>query len=159
MPATHYSQGFKMKYCLSALNTELEGYTNLLIYPKQKIDILYQTKIEDAEATELICENVLEYIDYSDYATTLAFLSRKARSGCKIVLSVINGRRVSDHLYFNELSNDQANKLLYGENPKIPVKSVIVDSFDFIDLLSQHGIKMIQVRHEDYREVYVCQKQ
>lgn len=148
-----------MKFCLSALNTELKGYTNLILYRNQKVEILYNNKIEDAEATELICENVLEYIDYSDYDTTLAFLSRKARSGCKIVLSVVNGRRVSDHLYFNELTNDQANKLLYGENPKTPIKSVIVDSFDFIELLNKHGIKMLQVRHEDYREVYVCQKQ
>lgn len=148
-----------MKYNLSALNSELNDYTNLIMYPKQKIEILYNNKIDDGEATEFICENVLEYIDYSDYENTLAFLSRKTRSGGKIVLSVVNGRRVGDHLYFNELNNEQANKLLYGENPKIPFKSVIVDSFDFVDLLNKCGIRVLQVRHEDYREVYVCQKQ
>lgn len=147
-----------MKFNLSALDTKLEGYENLLVYPKQKIEILYNTKIEDGEATELVCENVLEYFDYSEYPATLAFLARKARTGCKLVLSVVNGRRVSDHLYFNELTNEHANKLLYGENPKMPIKSIVVDSFDFIELLNKCGIKVVQVRREEYKDLYLCQK-
>lgn len=143
--------------CISSLDTQLEGYSNIKIYPKAIFEAQVQSKLEDAECTELICEWVLEFYEFAKYEQIIACLARKARYGCKMILSIISGRRLADKIFYQELNNEEGNKLVFGD--VIPHKSWIVDIYDFTELLNRHGINVLQTRIEDYRDIFVCQKQ
>lgn len=145
-----------MKVNISPTGQTLESYENFSIYPKALMAAQLENKIADEQATELICEGLLEAYEYKDYEQNVAFLSKKARQGCKIVLSCINGRRLADHFFYTEITNQEGNHLVFGE--KLANKSIVFNEFDFIELLNKNNIQVVQIRREGLRDIFVCKK-
>jgi hypothetical protein len=146
-----------VKYNISANGSTLETYENISIHPKAILAAQLENKIADEEATELICENLLEAYQFSSYEANIQVLSKKARQGCKIVLSIINGHRIADFAYYGEIKNQEGNDLVFGEKQNI--KSIIFDQYDFLELLGKYGLKVVQIRIDGYRDIIICNKQ
>lgn len=144
-----------MKFNISVNGSVLDSYENINIYAKAIVGAQIESKICDEQATELICEGLLEAYEYQKYPTILECLSKKARKDCKIVLSVINARRLAEKTYYSELSNQEGNDLIFGTLNK----SLIFDQYDFIELLSRYGIQVVQIRIEGQRDIFLCKKQ
>lgn len=146
-----------MKANISVNGSTLDSYENFNVYYKAPLVAQLDNKLFDEQCTELVCEGLLEVYEYKDYSSILQFLSKKARQGCKIILSYFNGRRLAESIYFGELSNEIGNQIVFGD--KLPNRSIVFDQFDFVELLSKNNIKVLQIRLDGNRDVLVCQKQ
>lgn len=135
----------------------LDSYENFNIYARAIFAGQLEQKISDEQCTEFICDGILDQYEFKDYEGIIAFISKKTRKGGKIVLSVVNGRRLAEEIYYGEMTNAKGNLLVFGE--KSINKSIIFDEFEFVELLNKNQVQVLQVRREGSKDIYLCQKQ
>ena len=104
------------------LNPEhaMTGYTNLCVGQSENVLEDLDTLVDDAEATEIILDGVLEYIALANISKTLDRVIRKLRHAGTLIITGIDAYTVADHFSRLILNVEEFNVLLHGEStPKL----------------------------------------
>ncbi len=111
--------------------------------------------VEDAEATELVALDVIDYVPAPDVPGVIAGWVRKLRHGGQITIGGVDLRDVAKAVVFQQLSPNEAAGLLYGEQ---------VAPWDYrkgtytiqhvINILLGHGLQ-IMLKESDRFHYYV----
>ncbi|MAF25660.1 hypothetical protein CL634_08840 [bacterium] len=108
-----------MKVNISVGSSEFKnGYLN--IDPVSKPDGLdidirkLDTIIEDAECTEFIAEDVLDYLEKLEAENVLEHWISKIRKGGKIIIGGIDAYEVSKMFYQQKITLEEFNTLIHG---------------------------------------------
>jgi len=92
----------------------LNGYTNICLSKIDNIDDELDTVVEDAEATEIIANNVLEFIPLPKLVDFLQHLIRKLRHGGTLLITGVDAYAVAKDYVAYKLSIEDFNILIHG---------------------------------------------
>ena len=97
---------------------KLNGYVN--IDPIRKFDDVavdirnIDSIASDAECTEIICEDVIDFLHREESFTVLKHWAKKIRHKGKIVITSVDTHQVCKSFLDKEIDIDQFNKIVHG---------------------------------------------
>ena len=97
---------------------KLNGYLN--IDPITKFDGLavdirnLDEVVSDAECTEIISEDVIDFLEKEESMISLSHWIKKLRHGGKIIVTSVDAREVSRSFYRKEIDIEIFNKAMHG---------------------------------------------
>jgi len=97
---------------------KLNGYLN--IDPITKFDGLavdirnLDEAVSDAECTEIISEDVIDFLEKEESMISLSHWIKKLRHGGKIIVTSVDAREVSRSFYRKEIDIEIFNKAVHG---------------------------------------------
>lgn len=97
---------------------KLSGYVN--VDPITKFDELsvdirnLDEVVSDAECTEIIVEDVIDYLEKKDSAVALAHWVKKLRHEGRIIVTSVDAREVSKSFYRNQIDIETFNQAIHG---------------------------------------------
>jgi len=121
----------KVNLTLDAQNT-LNGYENINLVEMGTYDL---TAVCDAEAKEILANNVLQTCIYPKLKEVLALWIKKLRLGGKLVVCGIEGYSVAAKYNSMEISLEDFNKLIYGNH-----SVSVVNCEEVVDWLIELGL-------------------
>jgi hypothetical protein len=139
----------------------LTGFLNIHPFAREETEHLKIADVknlnrwaEDAEITELIANDVIDYFPMQDAPKIIAGWVRKLRIGGKIVISGIDLPLVAKSLSQRQIDTKTAVMLLHGsqEEPHL-VRRFQVSLPEICNLLEQMGLKIMKKRHMGFAYV------
>lgn len=130
----------------------LPGYVN--ISPVETPDGILgsvtslDTYIEDAEATEILARDVLDFMSPHDIDDIIEHWVRKLRHGGSLTIGGVDLPSVSQAIARGEMSIDDGNRLLYGSQD-VPwnYRKATTSLLLIVEKLSGAGLKIMSKRY------------
>jgi hypothetical protein len=137
----------------------MSGYTNICLgynHWKEEVDV----RVSDAEAKELIANNILEYVKLSDVLNTLEYLISKIRHGGRLIISGTDIDSVAQDYCQHKLTIEELNILIHGDQRDISnVKLVTLSMNDLISFLTKSGFNILRKTYHEYIYIIEAQRQ
>lgn len=111
----------------------LNGYLNINLAQRGTYDI--STLVCDAEANEIILNNVIQTCPYPKVQEVLAHWVKKLRLGGQIIISGLDAYSITREHFNGMIGVADFNRLMYGYN-----NSSILCCEDVVDLLESFGL-------------------
>lgn len=106
---------------------------------------------EDAEATEIIARDVIDFLDPPTVNNALSNWLKKLRHGGRLVIGGVDLYEVGKAITEFEINGDQAMKLLHGEQVKPgDVRKSNTTMKDMIQTLQNFGLRIISKRSDSF---------
>jgi len=133
-----------MKYRLAIDDFELNGYT--LISPlKGQNPIKIGEYLDDGEAEEIICDNILENIPTENLMVFIRALSSKLKHGGILVFTGTDVMMLVEKYTRGEISIIDFNKILFGlKNYAWAFKLACITLSDINEICEQVGLKVLE---------------
>ena len=115
--------------------------------------------VADAECTELIAENVLNYLEATEADQVLQHWVKKLRHGGTIVIGGIDAHQVSKMFYYQEIDIKEFNALTHGQFSE--PWDVFMSHTTIKDLqqkLESYGIKILKKRNDGFNLIIEGQR-
>jgi hypothetical protein len=140
----------------------LNGYLNLHPFAMQDTE---NTKIADvknidryvcdAEATEIIATDVVDYLVLYEVPEVISHWIKKLRHGGKLIIGGVDVAHVSRDFSKGDIDLETTNKLLHGiQTQPHMVKRVNLTINGICQFLQgDHGLKIIKKRHDGYNYI------
>lgn len=110
--------------------------------------------VEDAEATEIVARDILDFYDKSLWERTLDGWIKKLRHGGKIVVGGVDIYEVSKAVSNYSISTADANRLLHGEqDAPWNFRKTNATLFDMTGLLESKGLKVMKKRMSEFHYI------
>lgn len=107
--------------------------------------------VDDAECDELIALDVLDFLPSPELDNVLDNWIRKIRHGGTIVIGGVDIREVANGLIRQELTLEQANKLLYGtQTAPFDYRKASLTLQKLVEIFQARGFKILQKRVSDF---------
>jgi len=141
-------------------NDVLAGYTNVWMgveNARQKLDEL----VDDAEVTELVANNILEYVPLEHVSDFLAHMLRKLRKNGTIIITGIDAYSVCKDYVEYKLTLEDMNLFLHGEQQSdTDIKMTTLALHGLANHIEQEfGMKILRKTIEDYTYIIEAQRQ
>lgn len=115
--------------------------------------------VDDAEATEFIALDVIDYLPPSALDAILTNWLKKIRHGGLITIGGVDIMQVAKALYRQEVSMTEANILLYGrQSAPWEYRKTTLTMGAIIGILQQNNFKIIQKRMEIYHYIVKAER-
>jgi len=134
-----------MKVYLTVKGDNITGYHN--IDASSGGDIVKMIGVEDAEATEIIASDVINFVALSSLDELLSGWVKKMRHGCKIVLGGVEIDEVCKAFVSKAIDVDKFNEMVYEGR---------ISQISFTDLektLIKHGLKITRKRADNFNMI------
>ena len=107
---------------------------------------------EDAECTEILADDILDFIPSNEILNTLRHYVGKLRHGGKLIIGGTDLHSVCQAIVTKQLNCVEANHLLHGEqNNTWAFKYGQINLDDLVKLLSDLGLKIMKKRLNSYK--------
>lgn len=93
---------------------DLGGYNNICLGQAANRDDELDARVDDAEATEIILNNVLEFVPLTELTDFLTHVVKKLRHGGKLILAGVDAYAVAKDYVAYRLTIEDFNVLLHG---------------------------------------------
>lgn len=129
----------------------LNGYFNVCMSetddPRAEID----ATVDDAEATEIIANNVLEYVPQAQIVTMLNQIIGKLRHGGELVITGVDAYTVAKDYVAYKLTIEAFNILLHGDQQGAHVKQTTLTLHGLVNFLrEQFGLEIVEQGLDEY---------
>lgn len=112
--------------------------------------------VQDAEATEIIADDIIEYIPAEQAITVISYWMRKLRHGGKLILTGIDAYLVAKAFAEHMINVDEFNGLIHG-NPTN--KCINLTTFGLVHFLTENfKAKILTKRIDGYSFVIEAQR-
>jgi hypothetical protein len=152
-----------MKIYLGIDIQPIQGYTNLdpcgghgkIPVEPSNLD----TVCQQAECTELLADNILDYIHGSKLLATLQNWTGKLRHGGKLIIGGTDLTTLSRSLYHGKIPVSEGNKILFGwgDNPWA-TKMGCYSCFDIASILEEMGYTVVRKRLSGIKFIVEAQR-
>jgi hypothetical protein len=116
--------------------------------------------VNDAQAMEIVVNNVLDYISLSDVMNTLDHWIKKLRHGGHLILSGIDAYLIAKAFTEYKISIEEFNILLHGpQNHPLTTKRVNLTVHGLANYLTEKGLYIIRKRIDVYDYVIEAARQ
>jgi hypothetical protein len=95
----------------------------------------------DAEARQIIVENVIDYFTFGEAKELISYWKRKLRLQGAIILCGLDAIAVAQMYFLRSISLEEFNKKIYGDHNK-HVKKCIYSILDVRNILTSLGLKI-----------------
>jgi len=131
---------------------ELNGYTNICLSETSDWSKDLDDQVDDAEVTELIANNVLEFVPLTKLIDFLAQMIRKLRHDGTIIVAGVDAYTVAKQFANYKLSIEEFNVLLHGlQQTDNDVKLATLTLHGMVNFLKEEfGLTIIRKNLEDY---------
>lgn len=140
-----------MKLCVKfALDgSEPDNYIHLSL-----LNGFHKNIVGDAECTEILADDLIDYIPLEKMGEILGWIRSKMRHGCKLILGGTDIYEVSRAFSSYYIGLNDLNKLLYAQN-----KSAVLTLPALVELVQQLGLKIISKRVNGYKMVVIAERE
>jgi hypothetical protein len=116
--------------------------------------------VNDAEATEIIATDVIDYLPLNDMNTIIDHWVSKLRRGGKIVIGGIDLFQVCKAFTQYDINVETANKLLHGlqDQPHLLKRLTLTLTGLRNYLRDKHGLKILKTRYAGYSMIVEAQR-
>lgn len=136
-----------MKINITIVPNKLSGYTN--ISPLQGDDI-FNLNLENNCCTEIIADNILDYIPLNKLQETLTHYTSKLRLNGTLIVGGIESKELIKQYNNGAISMPDFNRLVYGEqNHPWTFKRYLASLNQICHILSSLGLKVTKKRIEN----------
>lgn len=152
-----------MKLHISINKAPLNGYTNIspmggeekfICNPKN-----LEGLVEDAQCTEIIAEDILDYIASNDILNFLTYYVKKLRHKGKLIIGGTDLYSLCKAVVTKNLNVLLTNHLLHGEQTHPwDFKYGQISLDDLVDLLKSLGLKILKKRVNGYKMVVEAER-
>lgn len=97
----------------------------------------------DAEATQIIAENVIDYYSFNEAKTLIAYWKKKLRLNGTMVLCGVDAISTAQMYFLRAMPLEEFNKKIYGEGQNL--KKCMYTILEIKDLLSNLGLKILKM--------------
>jgi threonine dehydrogenase-like Zn-dependent dehydrogenase len=132
----------------------LSGYTNICLGEADSRDEALDDIVDDAEATELVCDNVLEFVPLPDLMGFLQHVIQKLRHGGTLVLTGVDAYSVSKAFVSYNLNIEEFNVLLHGnQRDETNIKVATLTLYGMVVCLRDLGLTITRQHLEEFNYV------
>lgn len=134
---------------------ELGGYTNICLGLVDNRNDEVNAHVDDAEANEIILNNVLEYILLTEITDFLGFIIGKLRHDGTLVITGVDAYTVAKDYVAYKLSIEDFNILLHGaQQDEHFIKTATLTLHGLVNFLQEEfGLEVVRKTLEDYTYV------
>jgi len=110
--------------------------------------------VSDSECTEIIAENVLDYLEAGEADQALQHWVKKLRHGGKIIIGGTDAHQISKMFYYKEIDIEKFNLLTHGQfSAPWDVFMSHTTIEDLLQKLESYGIKILKKRIDGFNLV------
>lgn len=144
-----------MKLQLAVTQHKLSGYT--LVSPLNGDNPLnLELYVDNGEAEEIVCDNILEYVPIENLGIYLQNLTAKLAHGGKLIITSTDLDLVVQAYIRREINTLDVNQILYGQKTHAwDFKISCVNMFELTEVLKSLGLKIMEKRYHKYNYVVV----
>lgn len=129
----------------------LSGYYNICASETEALELEIDATVEDAEATEIILNNTLEFLPQAEIVVILNQLVRKLRHGGVIILTGTDAYAVAKKYANYKMSIEEYNVLTHGPQDGSQVKKTTLTIHGLVNFLTkQFGLQIVNQGLEEY---------
>jgi hypothetical protein len=145
----------------------LSGYLNLHPFAMQDTEDVKIADIKkldrwiaDAQATEIIATDVIDYLTLYEVPKVIAHWAKKLRHGGKIVIGGTDMNEVARGFVNGDINLETTNKLLHGQQTQPHLKKLVnLTGIGLAQFLTQDaGLKILKVRSAGYNYVVEAER-
>jgi predicted SAM-dependent methyltransferase len=115
--------------------------------------------IDDGEADEIIADSILDYFPYRNTASIVGNWVKKLRKGGKLILVCPNIYEVARQLMRREITETQANELIYdGRGEDWQLKKNLYSVTTMEEMLKSMGMKTISKKLVNHKHMLTAEK-
>lgn len=109
--------------------------------------------VADAECTEILAEDLIDYLPLPKMGEVLKWVRSKMRHGCKLIIGGTDIYELSKAFSSFHISLTDFNKLVYSEG-----KSTMLTLPALVELIEQLELKVITKRVNNFKMVVVAER-
>ncbi len=134
----------------------LNGYTNICIKEVDNINKALDDLVDDAEVTELVAHNILEFITLPDLTGFLEHMIQKIRHGGTLIITGVDAFMVAKDYVSYKISIEDFNVLIHGISD---IKSATLNMHGMVNFLhNEFGLSIVRQNLEEYNYVIEAQR-
>lgn len=140
---------------------DLNGYTNICLSAVDNRDDELDAVVDNAEVTELVADNVLEFIPLPELVGYLGHMVQKLRHGGRLVITGVDAYTVAKDYSSYRLSIEEFNILLHGnQRDEHNIKCATLTMHGMVNFLrKEFGLTIVRQHLEDYNYVIEATRQ
>ena len=133
----------------------LNGYTNVCLGEADNRDEELDAAVDDAEATEIVANNVLEFVPLLELIDYLQHIIQKLRHGGSLVVTGIDAYTVAKDYTACRLSIEDFNILLHGnQGDAMNIKCATLTMHGMVNFMRDElGLTITRQHLEEYNYV------